>query len=255
MKVVIIEDEEAASTRLARILAELNNSIQVVATLESISKSVAWFRSNPAPDLIFADIQLADGPSFEILKKVEITAPVIFITAYDAYALQAFRFNGIDYLLKPIKRADVEQSLQKLNALRSAMPKPVVDYREILTAIADRKSTFQKRFIVRIGQTLKTVEVAQVAYFYTEERIAFSCLKDGKRFPLDFSLDELEAILDPAEFFRINRQFIIHIGAIDTMSMYSKSRVKLTLIPAIETETLVSSERAADFKEWLQGKG
>jgi two-component system response regulator LytT len=254
MKVIIIEDEEAASVRLNKILTEIDAGINVLAVLDSIEHSVTWLKQHEHPDLIFADIQLADGPSFEIFSDVRISVPVIFITAYDSYALQAFRFNGIDYLLKPIKKAEVQQSLEKFKALRKSGSQQPIDYHEILSALTSKKPVFQKRIIVRIGQTIRTIEISDVAYFYTEEKIAFACLNDGKRLPLDFTLDELETILDPAVFFRINRQFIIYIKAIQNMFSYSKSRIKIILKPHTDTETIVSAERSAAFKEWLLGK-
>jgi DNA-binding LytR/AlgR family response regulator len=255
MNVIIIEDEEAASTRLHKILTEVDPSIVVLAVLESIERSVEWIAINKPPQLIFADIQLGDGPSFEIFKRVKVTSPVIFITAFDSYALQAFRFNGIDYLLKPVKKNEVTQSLEKYKNLQQHPSAPAIDYQEILSAISSRKPTFQKRIVIRIGQSIRTIEISDVAYFYTEEKIAFAVLHDGKKFPLDFTLDELDNILDPAQFFRINRQFIIYIKAIESMHTYSKSRIKIILKPHSDAETIVSSERAADFKEWLLGKG
>ena len=254
MKVIIIEDEEAAATRLAKILHDTDPSLEILATLESIKHTVEWLSQNKQPELIFADIQLADGPSFEIFNKVKVTAPVIFVTAFDSYALQAFKFNGIDYLLKPVKKNDVASSLEKFKSFNQAAVNPEIDYKEVLSSIVSKKTSFQKRLVIRIGQTIRTVEIADVAYFYTEEKIAFVCMQDGKRLPLDFTLDELETILDPSIFFRINRQFIIYIKAIESMFTYSKSRIKIVLKPATETETIVSSERSADFKEWLLGK-
>jgi DNA-binding LytR/AlgR family response regulator len=255
MKVVVIEDEEAAAQRLKKMLSELDRDIEISATLDSIERSIAWFTSNTHPSLIFADIQLADGPSFEIFKKIKITAPVVFITAFDSHALEAFRFNGIDYLLKPIKKADVERSLKKYKTLGANSEQSQVNYHEILSAISNRNPVYQKRIVVRIGQTIRTIEIAEVAYFFTEEKIPFACMHDGKRVPLDLTLDELEKMLDPTEFFRINRQFIIHIRSIESMFSYSKSRIKIILKPRIETETIVSSERSPDFKQWLLGKG
>ncbi|HYC87117.1 MAG TPA: LytTR family DNA-binding domain-containing protein [Chryseosolibacter sp.] len=255
MKVAIIEDEETASGRLKKILADLDSRVEVVCVIESIERAVPWFKSNPAPDLIFADIQLADGPSFEIFRQTEIVCPVIFTTAFDSYALDAFKFNGIDYILKPIKRSDIEASLKKYSSLRGANHAALIDYREILSSLTSMKSAFQKRIVVRIGQTIRTVEISDVAYFYTEEKIAFACMRDAKRLPLDFTLDELEKILDPSEFFRINRQFIIHIRAIENMYSYPKSRIKVVLKPHSETETVVSAERSPAFREWLLGKG
>jgi DNA-binding LytR/AlgR family response regulator len=253
MKVVIIEDEEAAAQRLQKILLELDPSIEILNNIDSIEKGVSFFSNSRDAELIFADIQLADGPSFEIFSRTQITTPVIFITAYDNFAIQAFRFNGIDYLLKPVKKPDVQLALEKYKNLK-AVAKPAVDYQELLATLSGKKNTFQKRIIVRIGQSIRTIEIVDVAYFYTEEKIAFACLQDGKRMPLDFTLDELENILDPSLFFRINRQFIIFIKSIESMSSYSKSRIKIILKPAIETETIVSAERSADFKEWLLGK-
>jgi two-component SAPR family response regulator len=143
MKVVIIEDEEAAAGRLKKVLLELDPTLEILATLESIERAVSWFKSNTSPNVIFADIQLADGPSFEIFKSVNITAPVIFITAYDAYALDAFKFNGIDYLLKPIKKAEVEKSLKKYKQFQNIQPPPVIDYHDILAAVSGKKSTYR----------------------------------------------------------------------------------------------------------------
>jgi DNA-binding LytR/AlgR family response regulator len=254
MQVIIIEDEEAAATRLAKILREIDPSIEIQTALESIKHAVEWFSQNKQPQLIFADIQLADGPSFEIFNRIKVTAPVIFVTAFDSYALQAFKFNGIDYLLKPVKKNDVAASLEKFKNLNQQTINPGIDYQEIFSSIISKKPTYQKRLVIRIGQTIRTVEISDVAYFYTEEKISFVCLQDGKRLPLDFTLDELETILDPAIFFRINRQFIIYIKAIESMFTYSKSRIKVVLKPATESETIVSSERSSDFKEWLLGK-
>jgi DNA-binding LytR/AlgR family response regulator len=254
MKVIIVEDEDAAYLRLKKILLEIDPTIEIVSHLDSIAHSVTWLKDNAQPDLIFADIQLGDGPSFEIFSNVKINVPVVFITAYDAYALQAFRFNGIDYLLKPVKKTDVQQSLDKFRQFAKTQAQPAINYEEILTLLSSRTPAFQKRIVVRIGQSIRTIEIADVAYFYTEEKIAFACLTDGKRLPLDFTLDELETILDPALFFRINRQFIIYIKAIENMFSYSKSRIKIILKPHSDAETIVSAERSAAFKEWLLGK-
>lgn len=253
MKVLIIEDEEAASVRLKKLILEIDPLTEILGITESIESSLVWFTSNSQPDLIFADIQLADGPSFEIFKKIKITAPVIFTTAFDNYALQAFRHNGIDYLLKPVKKSELEQSLSRYKALRQDL-RPAINYDDLLSAISAKSKGFQKRLVVRIGQTIRTIEIEEVAYFYTEEKITFATIKNGKRLPLDATLDELEEILDPSEFFRINRQFIIHIKSIESMTSYSKSRIKITLKPSCTVETIVSTERSAEFKQWLLGK-
>lgn len=254
MNVLIIEDEEAASTRLKRMLGEIDSSIAVLAVTESIESSVAWLASNESPDLILADIHLADGPSFEVFRQAKVQVPVIFITAYDQYAIDAFKFNSIDYLLKPVKKADLEQAISKYKKLHRTEKLPAIDYSQLLAAISTGKKSYQKRIVIRYGQTIRTVEIADAAYFYTEEKVTFVCTNDNKRLPIDHNLDELEDILDPALFFRINRQFIISINAIAGMHSYSKSRVKINLNPPHEAETVTSAERSAAFKEWLLGK-
>lgn len=252
MDVLIIEDEEAAAQRLAKLLLQLDPSIRVVGSLESIAASVDWFENNNSPDLIFADIHLADGHSFQIFSQTPVLAPVIFTTAYDQYALQAFRFNGIDYLLKPLKKNELEGALKKFRQLTET--KPQVDYQQLLQMVTG-KGGFQKRIVIRFGHTIRTIEISDVAYFYTEEKISFAVTHEGKRWPLDFTLDELEGILNPKEFFRINRQFIIFIGAIASMTSHTKSRIKVVLKPEADIETIVSVERSPLFKEWLLGKG
>jgi DNA-binding LytR/AlgR family response regulator len=255
MNILIIEDEETASSRLKRMLGEIDSSINVVAITESIEASVKWLTSNSSPDLILADIHLADGYSFEVFRQANVMVPVIFITAYDQYAINAFRFNSIDYLLKPVKKPELQQAIDKYKQLhRQSAATPAIDYEQLLAAITPGKKTYQKRIIIRYGQTIKTVEIADAAYFYTEEKVNYVCTTDNKRLPVDHNLDELEDILDPAVFFRINRQFIININAIESMHSYSKSRVKINLKPAHEGETITSAERSAAFKEWLLGK-
>lgn len=254
MNVLIIEDEETAASRLKRMLKEIDQEINVLAVTESISESVAWLSSNPAPDLILADIHLADGPSFEVFRQTKVRSPLIFTTAYDQYAIKAFKFNSIDYLLKPIKKNELEESLAKYRQLHGSSAPPAIDYNQLLAALSPKPQGQQKRLVIRYGQTIKTVEIADAAYFYTEDKITHVCTFDNKRLPVDHNLDELESLLDPSRFFRINRQFIISVNAIESMYSYSKSRVKINLDPPSGIETIVSAERSADFKEWLLGK-
>jgi len=254
MNVLLIEDEEAAAARMQKMLRQIEPGINILAITDSIESSVYWLNKNPAPDLIFSDIHLADGSSFEIFKAVEVTSPVIFTTAFDQYALEAFKVNSIDYLLKPVKAAELESSLQKWKKLHQQNQAPALDYQKLLAALQPSQPTFQKRLVIRYGPHIKTVEVAEVAYFFTQEKVTFLCTFEGKKLPVDFTLDELEETLEPATFFRINRQFIINVKAIGSMFSYSKSRVKIGLNPATEIETIVSTERAAAFKNWLTGK-
>jgi two-component system LytT family response regulator len=249
MKVLIVEDESAAARRLAKLLLEIDPGIEVVDLLESIEAAVIWLEKHPHPDLVFMDIRLADGSSFEIFNFVKLKKPVIFTTAYDPFALQAFRVNAIDYLLKPLKRSELEAALDRHRGLQKpALP----DYASLGSALWPDQ--YNRRFLIRFGQNIKVVEFRRAAYFYTEDKITFIVTKDGKRYPVEPSLEKLEEMADPRAFFRINRQFIVNIECIREMYACSKSRVKLLLDPPAEKETIVSTERSPVFKKWLVGK-
>lgn len=250
MKAIIIEDEKHTARRLEKMITELDPGIRVVEILDSIESSIAWFESNPQPDLIFQDIHLADGSGFEIYKSVRINCPVIFTTAYDKYAIEAFRVNSIDYLLKPVSREQLKKSLDKLKGL-PGMSKDI-DFEALANKLAP--PAFQKRFMVRYGQKIKVVPTADIAYFYTLQGNNFFKTFDGMEYPSDDSLDKLESMLDPDRFFRINRQIIISLDAIAEMYSYSKSRVKIELEPPCDFETIASTERSGGFKKWLSGR-
>jgi DNA-binding LytR/AlgR family response regulator len=252
MKIFIIEDEQPAGERLKKMVLDLLPDAIIPEIPVSISSAVKWLKTNPAPDLILMDIHLSDGPSFEIFNEVQVASPIIFITAYDQYALDAFKLNSIDYLLKPVKKEELQRSIEKYQKLTNFNASQIS---ELLKQMGSNKGSkeLQKRIIIRYGDTIKMVEIADVAYFYTEDKINFLCTKDNLRYPIDQNLDELENIIDPAIFFRINRQFIVNISAIEKMLAWSKSRVKIILKPSIEIETIVSTERSPHFKEWLTG--
>ena len=254
MKVLLIEDEEPASNRLKKLLLAIDSSLEIVGMLVSVKSTVSWLKSNPLPDLILMDIHLSDGSSFEIFKSFEVKCPVIFTTAFDQYALQAFKVNSIDYLLKPIKKDELAQAIEKFNNWFKHDDDHTFDYSRLLSAIEKNKSGFQKRVIIRYGENIKPIEIEDVAYFYTHDKIDYLRTKEKIDYPIDYHLDQLEEILDPKKFFRINRQFIINYVAIQKMVSFSKSRVKLHLKPECELETVVSTERSGNFKEWLIGK-
>lgn len=254
MNVLLIEDEEPASTRLKKLLNTVDPTLEILTVLVSVKSAIEWLNTNPPPDLIIMDIQLSDGVSFDIFNEVEIKCPVIFTTAYDQYALQAFKVNSVDYLLKPVKAEELKNALDKYQKLFKEKKSPEIDYATLLSALSKGKDEFQKRIVIRYGEIIKTVEIADIAYFYTESKINFLFTFKNQRFSVDHNLDELEHILNPKEFFRINRQFIINIKAIDKMVTVSKSRVKLSLNPPCEIETIVSTERSSYFKEWLTGQ-
>ena len=250
MKILIIEDEQAAIRRLQKLLGEIDPAIEIVETLGSIDSSVSWLGTHPKPDVILMDIHLADGSSFEIFEKTSITAPVIFITAYDEYALKAFKVNAIDYLLKPIKQIELKDALQKVSKKTTRSDEGGDLMQRLQEAGFIHKS---KRLLVKMGQSIKLIDLDQVAYFYSRDKISFAVLPGNKRYPLDQSLDQIEQMVDPLHYFRINRQFIVKMGSIDEMITYSKSRVKLKLNPPTEEDTIVSKERSPEFKKWLVG--
>jgi len=254
MKVLVVEDEEPAAARLKKLFKEIEPEADMQDVIVSVKSAVKWFQHHPMPDLILLDIHLADGQSFEIFKQVDITSPVIFITAFDEYAIQAFKVNSIDYLLKPIKKDELEEALKKFHKLHGVKTKSLTDFKKLIETLKDPKPEFKKRFIIRYGDHIKTIDTNTIAYFFTEEKINFLRTDDNKTFPLDFNLDKLETLLDPAVFFRINRQFIISIHSIEQMFAFSKSRVKIKLKPPTNEDTIVSTERAAAFKEWLGGE-
>ncbi len=250
MKILIIEDEKPAADRLIKMIADLEPSAEILETLVSIKSSVEWFAKHPVPDLVMMDIHLADGQSFEIFSRVEITAPVIFTTAYDEHALDAFKVNSIDYLLKPIKTEDLARAFEKVKRLTSFNPRQL---EMMISKLTGRQKDFQKRMVIRFGDTIKMIDIAEVSYFYTEDKINYLCTTGNLRYPIDYNLDELENLLNPEQFFRINRQFIINIKAIDKMLAWSKSRVKVVLNPPTSEDTIVSTERSPYFKDWLTG--
>ncbi len=253
MDFLIIEDEEPAARRLVKFLKEIAPDARHLGTIVSVQSAIAWFQQEQMPDLILMDVNLADGLSFEIFSQVDITCPIIFTTAFDQYAMDAFKVNSIDYLLKPVKKEEVENALRKLDRLRNA-GSTSIDYKTILSNLNIVPKDYRKRFVIRFGEHIKTVNSNEVAYFYTENKVNFLCTHEARRYPIEFHLDELEGMLDPEVFFRINRQFIISIHAIDEMKAYSKSRVNVKMKPPTQHDTIVSVERSAAFKHWLGGE-
>ena len=249
INILIIEDEEPAANRLKKMVTELEPDANVLDNIVSVNSAIAWFKQNPSPDLIFSDIQLSDGLSFDIFKNVAVQCPVIFITAYDQYAIDAFKVNSIDYLLKPIKKDDLQVAINKFKKLNKS--ESSLDINKILEVFNQPKAGYKTRFIVRYGEHIKTIKIENTAYFYTEDKINFLITNEGRRYTIDYNLDALENTLDPKTFFRINRQFIISINAISEMFSYSKSRVLVKLNPPSKHETIVSTERSGDFKLWL----
>lgn len=251
MTILIIEDEEPAFRRIQKMLKDIEPDHLLLDQIVSVSSAVKWFSQNKLPDLIISDIQLSDGTSFEIFKQVKITCPIIFTTAYDQYAIEAFKVNSIDYLLKPILKEELANAVSKFKSRSTVNSEPALDINKLLQAIQPGGNDYKKRFVVKYGEHIKTIDTEEVVYFYTEDKATFLCTKDARRYVVDYNLDTLDSILDPKVFFRINRQYIISIHSISEMFAYSKSRVLIKLNPPAKHETIVSAERSSDFKHWL----
>ncbi len=246
MKVFIIEDEEAAARRLQKLIRECEPAAEIAGTADGIETAVLWLQTHAKPDLIFMDIHLSDGSAFEIFSRIQVDSPVIFSTAFDQYAIQAFKHNTVDYLLKPVKMEELKPALEKYRRMASA---PQANYRELADLLLPSKG--MRRFLIRTGHSMRVVDAADAAYFYSQNKITYLVAKTGKRYPVDFPLDRLEDMLEPAQFFRINRQFIISVAAIQEMHTWSKSRVKIILTPPCDAEAVVSTEKSPHFKRWL----
>lgn len=251
MKVIIIEDEKPSARRLQRMLDSLN--IKVETLLHSVKESIEWFQNNEHPDLIFLDIQLSDGLSFEIFDEVNITSAIIFTTAYDEYALQAFKLNSIDYLLKPIDDEELETAVNQYKSRLPQQQSVTLDFNEIkkmLTNPIERE--YKKRFSVKVGQHLKLINIDEIECFYSENKGTYLHTTEGRNYLLDTTLDQLQNELEPHTFFRINRKFFVNIHAIKDMISYTNSRLQIKLKSYNEQEVIVARERVKDFKIWLE---
>ncbi|MBX2842279.1 MAG: LytTR family DNA-binding domain-containing protein [Flammeovirgaceae bacterium] len=250
MKVLIVEDEQLAADTLERMLLDLNSEIEILDKIDSVKKAVKWLSENEV-DLLFLDIHLADGKSFSIFEKVDVKTPIIFTTAYDQYAIKAFKLNSIAYLLKPIDEEELEEALEKYENLKETSQG--VDVASILKAIDQKEASFQKRFMVTTGEKIRSILIEEVAYFMGEDKYLYLITKDNKKYIIDSTLTKLEYLLDPERFFRINRKFTISFDSIKEMVVYSKSRVKVELDPPApyNLEAIVSVDRSGSFKKWL----
>ena len=248
MKVLIIEDEQPAAHKLIRLLEEADKQIEVIDVLASIEQTINWLAVHPGPELIFMDIQLEDGISFEIFETCKIQTPVIFITAYDEYALKAFKVNSIDYLLKPIAQDDLKAALDKFNVLHRQQ----ANYSRLESIISQLQPKTKERFLIKIGEHYRSVQTLSIHCFFIMERNTFIQTDTGKTYPIDYSLDKIEQLVDPGQFFRINRNFIVNFSAIQDILIYSSGRLKIILNGWTEKEDiLVSRERVTEFKEWM----
>jgi len=252
MEIIIIEDEKFAADNLKKLLTNINPAIQIIEIINSVEDAVNWFKNNPEPDLIFMDIQLSDGISFEIFNKVNIKSPVIFATAFDDYTIQAFKSNGIDYLLKPVSVEELRKAITKFENLRQSFTKPTENNLvNMLNQFNINEKSIRTRFLIKSGSSFITIIISDIAYFYAEEQVTFIHTLSGKRHICDYTLDSIEKMINSDVFFRINRQFIININCISGIHPYFNSRLKLNIKPEIDKEIIVSRDKTKAFKLWL----
>ena len=250
MKVLIIEDEAPAFRRLQKVLEEIDPEIEIVEVMDSVKDTERWIRNHKLPDLIFMDIQLSDGLSFEIFDLVPINTPVIFTTAFDEYVLKAFKVNSIDYLLKPIKKEDVEKSLQKYRILKSEFSNQI-DIGSLMKEIQLEKKNYKNRFLVKIGDKMISIPTESISYLQTRRGVVHLITHENKTYLLDQNLEEIMTSLDPQLFFRANRQFIVHFKSIMEVEKYHKGKLFIRVTPEPDESVIVSAEKAGAFKSWL----
>lgn len=254
MKVIIIEDEPFAQQELIRLLKNCEPSAEIITCIDSVEESVKWLNENEQPDLIFMDIQLSDGISFEIFNYVEVIPPVIFTTAYDNFAIKAFKVNSLDYLLKPIEEEELTNALEKFNKWQNKSEKPEQYFtkKQLQEVLGLYKPSYKSRLVVKLGDKIKHIEVQNISYFYSEDKVSFLITTAGKRHIINYPLEQIESFLNPADFYRLNRKYIANINAIETIDSYFNSRLKIGLKPIIDDDVLVSRLKVSDFLNWLE---
>ena len=257
MKILIVEDEDLAVKKIRKTLHEVDASADVVGVTDSITATVDWLESNPWPDLILMDIELSDGQSFEIFSRIQVKSAVVFTTSYDEYALKAFKVNSIDYLLKPIQKEDLEAALEKYKKMKqiyaSGGGNGSFNMDSLVKELQERlqPKEYRKRFLVKHGQKLVSIELDEIAYFFSDGRLNFFKTDDNRKFVVDYTMDELEDMLDPQRYFRISRAFYVSVRSISQIHDYFGNRLLLHLKPALDKEAIVSREKVADFKKWM----
>ncbi|MCW3073041.1 MAG: LytR family transcriptional regulator [Flaviaesturariibacter sp.] len=257
MNILIVEDEDLAVKKLKKTLSAVAEEAVVVGEADSIKSTVSWLENNDAPDLILMDIELADGQSFEIFNHTQVKSPVIFITSYDEYALKAFKVNSVDYLLKPVQKEDLQAALDKYRQLKATYQKeetgPKVSLEDLVKELQQKiqAKEYRKRFLVKLGQKLVSIEVDDIAYFFSDGRLNFFKSFDNRKFVVDYTMDELNEMLNPDNFFRISRSFYISVNSVAQIHDYFGNRLLLDLKPDTDKEAIVSREKVTEFKTWL----
>jgi DNA-binding LytR/AlgR family response regulator len=256
MQILIVEDEDLAVKKITKTLHEVNASAEIVGVTDSIDGTASWLQNNATPDLILMDIELSDGQSFEIFSRIQVKSPVIFTTSYDEYALKAFKVNSIDYLLKPIQKEDLRAALNKYEQMKEAYSiadKSVLNMDTLVKELQQKlqPKDFRKRFLVKHGQKLVSIDIEEIAYFFSDGRLNFFKTYDNRKFVVDYTMDELEDMLDAERYFRISRSFYVSVNSIDQIHDYFGNRLMLGLKPDVDKEAIVSREKVTDFKKWM----
>lgn len=251
MRVLIVEDEPQAVERLVSLIAKVRPGAEIAGVLDSVKSAVRWFSRQQHADLALMDIQLGDGLSFDIFQQVRVNMPVIFVTAYDEYALKAFKVNSIDYILKPVDESELGRAFDKFESMKSQFLNPNQMLHSIQQAMQMLTKKYKERFVVKVGEHLRSIETREVLFFNSMDKATFCFTDDGRKHVLDFTLDQLEQVLDPAMFFRINRKYIVSVESIHDMISHVNSRLKLVLKKCNDSDVVVARERVQAFKEWL----
>ncbi|MDZ7635058.1 MAG: LytTR family DNA-binding domain-containing protein [Bacteroidales bacterium] len=250
IRTLIVEDEQHAARRLQNLLRELDSEIEIAGVTDTVESTVDWLGTNPSPDLIMLDIQLGDGLGFSIFSRINVDSYIIFTTAFDEYAIKAFELNSIGYLLKPVDSHKLSEALSKFRKLGEKRQN--IDIAQIIKSIEERNEQYKKRFIVNVANRIRIIETGAIAYFYSMEKSSFFCTFDNKHYPVEFSLDSVEGMVNMEHFFRINRAFLINLKAITRIDILSKSRIKLTVDPPFSGEVMVSGTKSPEFRAWLE---
>lgn len=254
LKVLIIEDEIPAQRLLKETLQEVNSETEVVDCLNSIKSAVNWFQNNPHPEIVLLDIQLSDGVSFEIFKQIKIKSMIIFITAYDEYAMQAFKVNSLDYLLKPIEKDELQAAFEKYQHYNKQFIQEQnsnIDFSELASLIKSEKTEYRKRFLIQSNESFFHLPVNDIILFYSMQGITFAVTFEKREYPVNFSLESLKEQLDPDSFFKVNRQVIINIRVVKKVHSYFNGKLKLETQPVYNEDIIIGKDKAAEFKRWL----
>ncbi|WP_121355834.1 LytR/AlgR family response regulator transcription factor [Flavisolibacter nicotianae] len=255
MNVLIVEDEALAVEKLRSTLRAVEAQAAVVGVTGSIRSSVEWLRTHPAPDMILMDIELSDGQSFEIFRQLQVRSPVIFTTSYDEYAIRAFKVNSVDYLLKPVEEEDLKAAMQKYRDVHQKQPAlPAFDVNVLVKELQAqlKQPEYRERFLVKLGQRFVTIDTSEIAYFFVDGRLYYLVTADGKKYTIDYTLEELEQMLDPKFFFRAGRSYLVHLRSVVQIHSYFNGKLKLQLKPAVlGSDVVISKERTGEFKKWM----